>query len=119
MNTVAFDSDGRCVWVVNAELSAADAAAVVYTESSVDPNTVWYDHSDQTMKTRTPCPHAITTNQVTGLPVGTVVYVGDEQVTVDDGAIEFDVAYAQQLRVVLSHVRHTDIIVEVPCEVQG
>jgi hypothetical protein len=119
MNTVAFDSDGRCLWVVNAELSAPDAAAVVYTESSVDPNVVWYDHSSQTMKTRTTFPHVVALNQVSGLPVGTVVIVDGEQVPVDDGAIEFDVTYAQQLQVVLSHVKHIDTIVEVPCEVQG
>lgn len=119
MNTVAFDSDGRCLWVVNAELSAPDAAAVIYTESLVDPNAVWYDHSSQTMKTRTVCPHAITTNKISGLPAGAVVIVDGEQVSVDDGVIEFDVAYAQQLRVVLSHVKHIDTIVEVPCEVQG
>jgi hypothetical protein len=119
MNTIAFDSDGRCLWVLNAEIPAPDAAAVVYTESLVDANAVWYDHSGQAMKTRTTCPHAVTTNQISGLPVGTTVYVGNERVAVDDGAIEFDVAYAQQLRVVLSHVRHLDTVVEVPCEVQG
>lgn len=119
MNTVAFDASGRCLFVVNAELSVPDAAAVVHTNSIVDVNAVWYDHENQAMRTRTPIPHAVATNQVSGLPVGTTVYVGNEQVVVDDGAIDFDVAFSQQLRVVLTHVRYIDTTVEVPCEVQG
>lgn len=119
MNTVAFDASGRCLFVVNAELSAPDAAAVIYTDSAVDPNSVWYDHENQSMRTRTPVPCTVATNQVSGLPIGTTVYVGNEQIVVEDGSIDFDVAYSQQLRVVLTHVKHIDTVVEVPCEVQS
>lgn len=119
MNTVAFDSDGRCLFVVNDEVAAPDGAVVIYTDEVVDPNLVWYDHQNGRMNNRGAILYTVTANKISALPVGTNVYVGNEYVTVNDGSIEFDVAYTQQLRVVLRHVRHTDTIVEVPCEVQG
>jgi len=119
MNTVAFDASGRCLFVVNDKVTVPDAAAVVYTDALIDANLVWYDHENGRMGNRGPILCTVLANKISSLPVGTTVYVGNEQVVVDDGSIEFDVAYAQQLRVVLRHVRHTDTVVEVPCEVQG
>lgn len=119
MNTVAFDAAGRCLFVVNDELAVPDAAAVIYTGELVDANLVWYDHQNKVMRIRGPILCTVTTNKISNLPSGTTVYVGNEQVVVGDGSIEFDVAYTQQLRVVLSHVRYTDTVVEVLCEVQG
>lgn len=119
MNTVAFDATGRCLFFVNDEVAAPDGAVVIYTDEVVDPNLVWYDHQNGRMSNRGSILCTVTTNKISALPVGTDVYVGNEYVTVDDGSIEFYVAYAQQLRVVLRHIRHIDTVVEVPCEVQG
>lgn len=119
MNTVAFDASGRCLFVVNDEVAVPDAAAVVYTDAFIDANLVWYDYENCRMGNRGPILCTVSVNKISSLPAGTTVYVGSEQAVVDDGLIEFDVAYTQQLRVVLRHVRHTDTVVEVPCEVQS
>ena len=117
-----FDADGRCKYVLDGSPGSVDVsteAAVVYVEENVNPNTVWYDHVFGEMITRSPFRVLVSSNKIENIPVGTTAYIGLESIVVNDGAIEFDVAYPQQLRVVLTHVRHTDTIVEVPCEAQG
>jgi hypothetical protein len=117
-----FDADGRCKYVLDGSPGSVDVsteAAVVYVEENVNPNTVWYDHVFGEMITRSPFRVLVSSNKIENIPVGTTAYIGLESIVVNDGAIEFDVAYPQQIRVVLIHVRHMDTIVEVPCEVQG
>ena len=93
--------------------------AVVHASEPINPNAVWYDHDFGEMITRSPFRVLVSSNKIENIPVGTTAYIGLESIVVDDGTLEFDVAYPQQLRVVLTHVRHTDTIVEVPCEAQG
>jgi hypothetical protein len=119
MNTVAFDADGRCLFVLNDYLETTDAAFVVHTEETVNPNQVWYDAVTQTIKPRLPLPNGVQPNEVIGLPAGTTAYVGTEQMLVDDGVLELEVEYPQTVKVVLTHVRYLDAEVEVPCEAQG
>lgn len=121
MSTVAvFDEQGRCKYVVNAEDNSADFGsqpAVATVSDATDPNTIWFDHVSSRVMARTPFPVSVSMNKITGVPQGTAVYVGSECVVVTEGLIEFEVDYPQVLRVVMTHVRHTDMTIEVPCEV--
>lgn len=117
-----FDQDGRCKYVLDGDPSSVDVSselAVVHASEPINPNAVWYDHDFGEMITRSPFRVLVSSNKIENIPVGTTAYIGLESIVVDDGTLEFDVVYPQQLRVVLTHVRHTDTIVEVPCEAQG
>jgi hypothetical protein len=117
MNTAAFDAEGRCLFVLNDYIEAPEAAAVVHTEESVNPNLVWYDFETSAIKYRGPLPYEVAANTITGLPPGTTAHVGDSCTVVNDGVLELEVEYAQDVRVLLTHVRHLDVEIEVPCEI--
>jgi hypothetical protein len=120
--TVVFDETGRCKYVLEGDASVADLsseAAVVQSETAVDPNKVWYDHEVSEMRARTPFVVSVTVNKIEHIPFGTLLNVKNESTVVESGEIEFEVDYPETLRVLLRHVRHLDTTVEVPCEAQG
>lgn len=122
ITTLGFDATGRCVFAVNDVVPPDNAPAgmvLIQLEGMVDPNSVYYDHANSRMGRRHPLLPVVSTNTVSNLPPGTVAVVNGEQIPVDDGSLELDVSYAQTLVVRLMHVRYSDVVVEVPCEVQG
>lgn len=122
ITTLGFDAAGRCAFSVNDVVPPENAPAgmvMIQLEGTVDPNSVYYDHANSRMGPRVPLIPAVSTNTVSNLPPGTIAVVQGEQIPVDDGSLELEVSYAQTLVVTLMHVRYSDVVVEVPCEVQG
>lgn len=118
----AFDESGRCKYVFDGDTDTLDLtneAAVVFLTEKLNPDQIWYDSEAGEMRGKSPFPVSVYTNRVEGIPTGTTAYVGGEPVVVDTGVLEFEVAYPEVVRVFLRHVRHLDLALEVPCEVQS
>lgn len=116
----AFDSAGRCKYVVDGELDTIDfsqEAAVVVLENTVSPDSIWYDHETGQMRGKAPFPVSVSNNKIEGVPAGTTARVGDETFLVDTGVIELEVDYPEVVRVWMSHIRYLDVMLEVPCEI--
>lgn len=121
-SVVVFDSTGRCKYVLDGDPSTVDLSnesAVVVSETPVDPNSVWYDFSKQSMLYKKPFACLVSLNKISNLPPGTLVIANYDSVLVEDGEIEFDVTYNQTLYVTLINVGRITQVLEVPCEVQG
>lgn len=117
-----FDQNGRCKYTLDGSPESADLsseAAVVYLDSPVNPNEVWYDHAAGAMRPRTHFRLLVSQNKIEGIPAGTVVYVGSESAVINEGYIEFEVSYPQKVVATLMHVRHMEKVVEVQCEATG
>lgn len=122
MITMVFDEAGKCVCTVD-DVVAPDmfpgAAAVVQVSTAFHPDQVWYDFVKNAVVAKSPMRVEVTTNTVSGIPQGTTAIVSGSLFVVNDGTLELEVTYPQTIQVVLSHLRHTQKVVEVPCEVQG
>lgn len=122
MITMVFDETGKCVCTVDDVLEAdmfPGAAAVVQVSTKFYPDQVWYDFARSAVVAKTPMRVQVTTNTVSGIPQGTTALVSGSLLVVNDGTLELEVTYPQTIQVVLSHLRHIERVVEVPCEVQG
>ena len=84
-----------------------------------DVNSVWYDVENGRVGFKKPLQVTVSTNCISGLPVGSKIAVDGELLDVEGGYIEFEVNYPQLLKVVVFNLKHLDTVVEVPCEVQG
>lgn len=120
--TMVFDESGKCVCSVDDRLERdmfPGAAAVVHVGVKFTPDEVWYDFERSTMVSKTQMRVTVATNTVSGIPPGTTAIVSGSLLVVNDGVLELEVTYPQTIQVVLSHLRHKQLTVEVPCEVQG
>lgn len=118
MNTFVFDEAGECVCVINEQMPY-EGKTLVYREDYFSPNLVWYDHAAGEMKFKSPMQLTITTNTITGIPVGATVAIWTQSVVVEDGEFHIEVSLPQTVRVLLSHIQYQTTEVEVPCEVQA
>lgn len=123
MSTIAvFDGQGKCKYVVNAQdnsLDFSDEPAFAEVPDSTDPNKIWFDHTASTVNPRTPLVVRVSANKIEGVPSGTLAYVGSDSMVIEGGVLELEVDYPQIVQVLLTHVRHIEKVVEVPCEVQS
>jgi hypothetical protein len=119
MNTLVFDSNGRCLYSINYQVTPEaypDAGKVLHLEEEFHANDVWYDFENDRMSNRTQFEEVLIPNGIGNLPVGTVVECHGEIVVVDDGSIEFQTSVTHSVTVTLSHARHYMKQVEVLCE---
>lgn len=117
MNTYVFDQSGRCTCAANTALSLEnldEGLTGVHSESVYDPNGIYFDG---TIKPRKQFDLVVSTNLVTGLPVGTEVFIDGVREVVDDGSLELEVMFNSVVMAVLIHPHYETMSVEVTCEV--
>lgn len=117
MNTYIFDSSGRCTCAANTELPLENLDAGltgIHSESFYNPNEIYFDGTIKPIKQ---FDLVVSTNLVTGLPIGTEVFIDGVREVVDDGSLELEVMFNSVVRVVLIHPHYETTSVEVTCEV--
>jgi hypothetical protein len=120
MNTLVFDTEGRCLYSINYQVTPEaypDAGKVLHVEEEFSANDVWYDFENDRMSHRTEFEEIVETNNIHNLPSGTLVEFNDGSAVLgDDGAITFGTRITHTVTLTLSHVRHYTKQVEVLCE---
>lgn len=119
MNTYVFDATGRCICAANYEVDGGDAPAVVHSDVNYAPEDIYYDFTTGEIAATGEFDVTVSTNTVTGLPVGTTVYFGQGEEVVDDGEITLSVSLPDTVSLLLSHPAYHNQIVQVPCEAEN
>jgi hypothetical protein len=117
MNTYVFNEAGECTCVANVELdleSFGDGFTGVHSESTYKASEIYYDGEIRPIKS---FELVISTNLVTGIPVGTKAFIGNDMQIVDDGSLELEVTFKSVVTVVLVHPQYQTTSVEVSCEI--
>lgn len=117
MNTYVFDQSGRCTCTANIAMpldDLNDGLIGIHSEAVYDPAEIYFDGEIRPVKQ---FDLVASTNLVTGLPVGTEVFIESSRQVVDDGSLELEVTFNNVVTAVLIHPHYETRTVEVPCEV--
>lgn len=117
MNTYVFNQAGECTCAANVALdleSLGDGLTGIHSELTYKASEIYYDGEIKPIKG---FELAISPNLVTGIPVGTKAFIGNDMQIVDDGSLELEVTFKSIVTVVLVHPQYQTTSVEVSCEV--
>lgn len=117
MNTYVFNQAGQCTCVANIALDLegfSNGLTGVHSELDFQASEIYYDGE---IKPINQFDLAVTTNLVTGIPIGTKAFIGNDMQVVDDGSLELEVDFKSVVTAVLIHPQYETISVEVSCEV--
>jgi hypothetical protein len=117
MNTAFFNEMGGLLCLAEGDNLLDEVPGGAYV-AAVDPrltaNDIWFDGTSVCLRRLFDV--SVSTNQIQGLPVGTLVITPTESYEVDDGDIEFVVQYSCVMKATLEHPHFVTTTVEVPCE---
>jgi hypothetical protein len=117
MNTYVFNQAGECTCVANVELnleSFSEGLIGIHSELTYKSSEIYYDGEIKPIKS---FELVISTNLVTGIPVGTKAFIGNDMQIVDDGSLELEVTFKSVVNVVLVHPQYQTTSLEVFCEI--
>lgn len=117
MNTLFFNSQGKCVLVINMEQSLINDLGLIGKHSAEYSNPEDCYLEDDIIKPINSFSEIISPNTVSNLPPGTTVILAPDSVLVDDGTLELEVDYPTTITAKLTHPHYKDKVIEVSCEV--
>lgn len=117
MANAYFNAVGKLLYITagQTENSPPDGAGyvVVGLPDDTDPNGIYYDLDTDGVAEKLPLSLMISFNNISNIPVGSVVNTNQGVFVVGDGSMEFENNVSETVRVYVEHLHHISEFVEV------